>query len=33
MENVTNAANWAAAHPKTALGVLIASYILVAWLF
>lgn len=33
MENVTNAANWAAAHPKAAIGVPIAAFILVAWLF
>ena len=33
MENVTNAANWAAAHPKAALGVLIVAFILMAWLF
>lgn len=33
MENVTNAANWAAANPKTASIVLIVAFILVAWLF
>lgn len=33
MENVTKAANWAAANPKTASVVLVAALILVAWLF
>lgn len=33
MENVTNAAKWASKNPKTAIGVLIAAFILVAWLF
>lgn len=33
MENVTNAANWASKNPKTALGVLIVAFILMAWLF
>ncbi len=33
MENVKNAANWASKNPKTAVGVLVAAFILVAWLF
>lgn len=33
MEIVTNAANWAAAHPKAAISVLIAAFILVTWMF
>lgn len=33
MENVTKAANWVAANPKSATGVLVAAFILVAWLF
>ncbi len=33
MENVSNAAKWASANPKSASVVLIAAFILVAWLF